>query len=206
MTTRTVTGTVLEADLTAFPDSPLTFRLMDVLVSGGVTYPRIAIEVIPDPISGYFSVDLAVPSTGTAHYRITLLDGYIQDIYLDAGPATDLQTLLTMPVSPVTPSALQTIIDASNIATITNVSNTYIVDPGDEVIRCDGTFTVTLPPATGSGVAYCIKNIGTGVITIDGNGSETIDGVTTKTLLSYDRIVVLDAAAGAWDLVGGDVV
>jgi hypothetical protein len=136
-------------------------------------------------------------------YRIILDDGRSQNVYLAVGPASDLQTLVT---SLITQSDLQTLMDNHDMATITNVSDTYIVDPGDEVIRCDGTFTVTLPPATGSGEAYCIKNIGTGLITVDGDGAETIDGDATKTLFSYDRIVVLDVAAGVWDVVGGDVL
>ena len=121
-------------------------------------------------------------------YRVILDDGHSQIIYLTAGPITDLQTLLS-------------VLDVSKIAAITNVTDTYVVDQDDEVIRCDGTFTVTLPAATGSGVAYCIKNIGTGVITVDGAGSETIDGELTQTLNNqYDTITVLDVAAGIWDL------
>jgi hypothetical protein len=121
-------------------------------------------------------------------FRVILDDGHSQYIYLTAGPITDLQTLLS-------------VLDVSNVAAIANVTDTYVVKLADEVIRCDGTFTVTLPAATGSGVAYCIKNIGTGVITVDGAGADTIDGQLTQTLDNqYDTITVLDVATGIWDL------
>lgn len=46
-----------------------------------------------------------------------------------------------------------------------------------------GTFTITFPTAVGiSGRIYVIKNSGTGVVTLDGSGSETFDGSTTVSL------------------------
>lgn len=63
----------------------------------------------------------------------------------------------------------------------------------DEVVLCNGTFAVTLPPAASSeGKVYHIKNIGTGVITVDGNDSETIDGGATAVLtVQYESITIL---------------
>jgi hypothetical protein len=82
---------------------------------------------------------------------------------------------------------------------ITNVDDTYVVLDTDEWIRCDGTFTVTLPPATGSGQGFLIMNIGVGTITVDGDGTDTINGELTQTVLALDSLFVLDAAAGIWD-------
>lgn len=64
----------------------------------------------------------------------------------------------------------------------------------DDVALCNGTFTVTLPPAAATkGRSYYIKNVGSGTITIDGNSSETIDGSTTKSLTQYQhRLIVSD--------------
>jgi hypothetical protein len=56
----------------------------------------------------------------------------------------------------------------------------YTATVDDEIILCDGTFTVTLPAVSGaSGTQLNIKNIGTGTITVDCDGSETIDGTAT---------------------------
>ena len=50
-----------------------------------------------------------------------------------------------------------------------------------------GSFTVTLPSAVGiSGRSYVIKNLGTGLITVDPDGSETIDGNLTMILQNGD--------------------
>lgn len=63
-------------------------------------------------------------------------------------------------------------------------TTTYTATAADYTIDCTtGTFTVTLPTAVGiPGREYIIKNSGTGVITIATTSSQTIDGVTTKTL------------------------
>jgi hypothetical protein len=51
-------------------------------------------------------------------------------------------------------------------------------------VECNGTFTVTLPAVAdvATGKTYYIKNIGTGAVTVDGNGSETIDDATTQVI------------------------
>jgi len=42
-------------------------------------------------------------------------------------------------------------------------------------------------------------NIGTGTITVDGNGSDTINGELTQVVYALLSLFVLDAAAGKWD-------
>lgn len=60
----------------------------------------------------------------------------------------------------------------------------YTITSIDEVVNCtSGTFTVTLPTAVGiTGQTFTIKNSGAGTITVATTSSQTIDGVTTKTL------------------------
>lgn len=75
----------------------------------------------------------------------------------------------------------------SSTLTISNKTGAYTVVAGDlgTIINCtSNTFTVSLDPAAtlGSGFNCWIWNTGTGVITIDPNGSETIDGNTTFVL------------------------
>ncbi|KKN03166.1 hypothetical protein LCGC14_1110410 [marine sediment metagenome] len=72
----------------------------------------------------------------------------------------------------------------------------YTISVTDDVILCGAgnqTFTVTLPAASGAtGKVYHIKNVGTGTITVDGNGSETIDGGITAILtVQYESITIL---------------
>jgi hypothetical protein len=77
----------------------------------------------------------------------------------------------------------------------TNKTGSYVIDvTTDCVVNCtSGTFTVTLPTAVGiEGQYFTVKNSGTGVITIDGDGSETIDGAANKILaVQYESITVV---------------
>ena len=85
----------------------------------------------------------------------------------------------------------------------TNQTSTYTVDNEDCVVNCtSGTFTVTLPTAVGiEGQYFVIKNSGAGVITIEGDGAETIDGATNKTLsVQYESMTVVSNGAN-WIIV-----
>ena len=82
-------------------------------------------------------------------------------------------------------------------------TSTYVIDNEDCVIDCtSGTFTVTLPTAVSIvGQYFIIKNSGTGVITVDGNGAETIDGLANKILsVQYQSIIVLSDGTN-WKII-----
>ncbi len=84
---------------------------------------------------------------------------------------------------------------------VTKVAS-YTATVSDDTILCNGTLTVTLPlAATSDGVRLQIKNIGTGVVTIDGNGSDTIDGNLTITLSVQYEAVELMCIGSAWWIV-----
>lgn len=83
---------------------------------------------------------------------------------------------------------------------ISEKSTTYVITSADEVILADGTFDVTLPSAVGlEGKEFTVKNIGSGTITILPDGSETIDGASSKTLsVQYDYIKVVSDNVEWW--------
>jgi len=62
-----------------------------------------------------------------------------------------------------------------------------------EFVLCTGTFQVNLPTAVGnSGQIIDVKNMGTGVITIDANASETIDTALTYVLgVQFQSVTLL---------------
>lgn len=71
----------------------------------------------------------------------------------------------------------------SPVLAVAAKTTTYTATTADAVLTANGTFTITLYAAAGNaGRVLEIKNIGTGVITIDGNGAELIDGAATQTL------------------------
>ena len=87
----------------------------------------------------------------------------------------------------------------------TSVSTTYTIVENDGVVLCDaasGSFTVTLPPASGiDGKVYHIKKTDSSanVVTIDGDGSETIDGALTQVLASqYDALTITSDDTEWW--------
>lgn len=81
--------------------------------------------------------------------------------------------------------------DAESVATPTfslrNVTATTIFATDSETVNClSGSFTVDLPTAVGiQGTRYTLVNSGIGVITLDGDGTETINGDATIDLVQY---------------------
>ena len=84
----------------------------------------------------------------------------------------------------------------SSAYTISNKTGAYTVVAGDlgTIINCtSGTFTVSLTAAAtlGSGFNCWIWNTGTGTITIDPNGAETIDGNATFVLRKGQGVEII---------------
>lgn len=79
----------------------------------------------------------------------------------------------------------------------------YTAAATDDVITCGAgneTFTIDLPAPT-AGKTFYIKNVGTGVITVDADttGGTTIDGETTQIISSqYDCMKVISDASAYW--------
>jgi len=81
----------------------------------------------------------------------------------------------------------------------------YTATVTDDVIICGAgneTFTVDLPVPSGAmtGKVFYIKNVGTGVITLDADttGSSTIDGDTTQTINQYECLQVISDGSVWW--------
>ena len=68
---------------------------------------------------------------------------------------------------------------------------------------CNGTFTVSLPAASGcTGRTHTLPNIGTGVITIDPNSTETVGGRSTWRL-ERDSSITIQSNGTNWDVLEG---
>lgn len=88
----------------------------------------------------------------------------------------------------------------SNAYTVVQKTADYTVTPDDDVILCNGTFTVSLASVATFEHPVIIKSIGTGTITIDPYGSETIDGSTTVSIVNqYDAVTLFpDTTSNVW--------
>jgi len=77
----------------------------------------------------------------------------------------------------------------------------YGITAGDEVILCNGSFTVTLPSAVGlAGRQFTIKRINaSGNVTVATTSSQQIDGASTRVLTAqYEAVIVVSDGANWW--------
>jgi hypothetical protein len=88
------------------------------------------------------------------------------------------------------------------IPTVTVVVDTYSILSTDETVVCNKatSFTVVLPTAV-VGQVFRIKNINTGIVTIDGKTTDTIDGELSQDILQWECIHVQCYAANKWAII-----
>lgn len=92
--------------------------------------------------------------------------------------------------------------DGGIIGKITTAIDTYIILVSDETVVCNKAtnFTVTLPAAT-VGQKFSIKNVGLGMVTLDANGTDKIDGNLTQSIYQYECIQVQCYVANNWSIL-----
>jgi len=109
-------------------------------------------------------------------------------------------------------------VEAVEFSVVTKVG-AYSATPDDDVILCNGTFTVTIGTADYDTPASFehpihIKNIGSGTITVDPYGSINIDAAATATVVPGDTLTIWpDASGNVWrsdnvltDLDGAELI
>jgi streptogramin lyase len=79
---------------------------------------------------------------------------------------------------------------------IKEITTHSTLEGSDDIIHADGDITITLPPASENlGKIFTIENIGTGTVTIETNGTETIDNETSLSLTEkYDQVTMVSNA------------
>ena len=82
-------------------------------------------------------------------------------------------------------------------------SNTTL--SSDYHYNCTGSITLTLPAIANvsGGSEIRIKNMGTGTLTIDSNGSETIDGSSSNYTLDiqYASVTLVSNGSTGWEII-----
>tara|TARA_R110000868_G_scaffold293_1_gene2398 strand:+ start:644 stop:976 length:333 start_codon:yes stop_codon:yes gene_type:complete len=85
---------------------------------------------------------------------------------------------------------------AGRICALAAKTTTYVITTSDDVIvgnHATVAFTVTLPTLASSAKSkFTIKNKGAAVVTLDGDGAETIDGAATTILNQYESVTVIN--------------
>lgn len=88
------------------------------------------------------------------------------------------------------------------VQAISTKTGAYTATAADEVLLCNGTFTLTLPAAaSNTRRRYSIRNTGAGTVTIDPNAAELINGAATLALTGGQfSTIVCDGSA--WFTIG----
>lgn len=83
------------------------------------------------------------------------------------------------------------------------ITNIYNIQSHDEIIVVDRTSPTALylPPATGSEDKHAIKNINKGLVTVWGDGTDTIDTNPSVSISRWNALVFVDYAVGKWALI-----
>lgn len=112
MGTRAITGTIYHpGSNTPWADASVLFRLINPFATASESYPTEQVAVTTES-DGTFSVELAVPDTGTARYECRLPDWRAFQFSLASGAATTLETLINAAGSSGVPqNTVQTAID-----------------------------------------------------------------------------------------------
>lgn len=86
------------------------------------------------------------------------------------------------------------------VRTTTAETTSYTILANDDIILADSAspITFTLPEASGSGITYIVKNINSGSLLLDGDGTDQVDGGTGTTLAQWESVTVLDYSTGQW--------
>ncbi len=108
MSTRTITGPLRHPVTNAImPSAYLTVAPVAVLANGDASYPRESYTVTTDT-AGDFTLNLAVPDTGTAAYDVTLPSSPPVRLHIGAGAVTTLHALIALaaPAAPASDLAL----------------------------------------------------------------------------------------------------
>ncbi len=123
------------------------------------------------------------------------------DKLMHQGASTEEEILQATRSSDVTPvfSGLKL-----NVVTKAVADSPYAVAATDYTILCNavgGNMTINLPAATGTGRILNIKKIDASAytVTVDANGSETIDGALTYVISGqWVNITIQDGGTGVW--------
>jgi hypothetical protein len=171
------------------------------LASSGTTinnYASIGAPQVFNPDAGGVSGntdDFTLSSTNSV--ALVTLDGLVLD---DSEYSLTSSTLTVTPINGFSSTDQEVLVFQNDVATsatgftssFAQKSATYTITATDHIIEATAnSFTITLPTAVGiGGQQFVIKNSGAGVVTVDGDGTETMDGNLTVILNQYEGITV----------------
>lgn len=107
----------------------------------------------------------------------------------------------------ISPQDIRDFLRSVYLKAIITKTGAYTLTDDDATVLCDasgGAFTITLPTAVGrSGWRFDIKKIDAtaNVVTIDGDGSETIDGETAQIIVTQYNAITVISDGSNWSIL-----
>jgi hypothetical protein len=144
---------------------------------------------------GTFALDTNIYLTSITSSDVTTALGYI--------PVTNARTLTINGTAYDLTADRSWTITASgkSINTVSVNTSAGSASSTDYVYLASGTINITLPTAVGNQNLYTIKNVGTGVITVDTTSSETIDGSLTAPIRVQYLSLTLVSDGANWNII-----
>ena len=146
-------------------------------------------------------------------YTAPTISGYNATPPSDDGASTSSNRLYWSIIKTKLTDPLKNYVDSINSAISASFSGLFLSSIDDKAVNftagtaddgklfnCTSAITVTLPPASSATEGYhiCIFNSSTGTITIDGDGSENINGSANMTLVDRYTAAFLVCTGSGW--------
>lgn len=176
--------------LSGLGGQPLATNLTSL---SGLTYA--STSFVKMTAAGTFSLDTNTYLTGITSGQVTTALGYT--------PVTNARTLtINGTTYDLTADRSWTISASGKSINVVSVNTNAGSDSStDYVYLASGTINITLPTAVGNQNLYTIKNVSTGVITINTTSSQTIDGSLTAPIkVQYLSLTIISDGAN-WNII-----
>ena len=192
---RTIVASNVQRAIELLEDQKL--NLSGGSMSGGLYLVDDPVEDDEAATKRYVDTYMAAPNAGTTALRVDTLAG-VPMFHVVHETESGRVGVPTAPGIDWTPAGVRISPAILNYAAHEAAGSTHTL-ADVPVVYCNGTFTVNLPPAAvATGRIYHVINVGAGTITIDADGSETINGASTLALTTQWAVATLHSNGGGW--------
>ena len=169
---------------------------------------------LTNPSGAGVAANLASTGTTVTNTATNLADNAIKDVHIDWGTGTQQVSAADVPIADAgahfavddVESALGQLgplLSANEVLQHVTTGTTYLA-AGYPVIYCTSPITINLPAAaTVNNRVYHVVNVGTGVVIVDPNSSELINGTTTLSVAGSAAAMIHSNGTAWWTLSNG---
>jgi hypothetical protein len=207
-----IANLVLVGPANGVPAAPTFRALVAADIPGGVDTTKIVDADADTSVDTEESPDediIRMRTVGVERLRIEA-NGDIQGAFVKM---LDIGVVMVQATAPSTPAIGQAWLDTATSGTgteslaLVTKTGAYTATDSDTVILCDasgGAFTITLPTAVGrAGKVFYIKKTDSSAngVTVDGDGTETIDSATTQVIATQYNAIKIISDGSEWHIL-----